>query len=317
MVHGADDGNGTASGMSGMVIVQAPTTDEWTGANFAVDSNWSDGANWSLGTPPSTSQTALFTNDASVKSFTSTVDPAFTNAIAALNIANWGGTLTVNSALSVTGNFTLASGTFGGGGAVSIAGTASQWTGGQIHVGAGGFTNSGTLNVDTSMGNLALTGSGTLTNHGTFNEAGTSSLLLENGVTLNNAGGGTFDFTSDGSVGQSGGGTLSNGGTLEKTGGTGNSTISSSFANANAITVTTGKLILASAGGVSTGGTFNVSKGATLDLTGGAVVAYQGTYTGIGSGTVALKSGTFQVATGGVTFNMPTGCHSPAAATLR
>jgi uncharacterized repeat protein (TIGR03803 family) len=283
----------------------AAPIDQWTGANFAVDTNWSDGANWSLGTPPTAGQTALLTMNASVKHFTSTVDAGFTNAVGGLVIdSTWGGTITVNSALTVNGHFSLASGSFGGSGAVTIAGDAMQWTGGQIDVGAGGFTNTGVLNADTTGGNLVLGGAGTLTNDGTINEAGTNALLLENGATLRNTTGATFDLTDNGSVSQSGGGTLTNAGTLEKTGGTGTSVISSSFINSAAITVQAGTLALASAGGTNTGGSLSVSLYATLDLTGGASVAYQGTYTGTGLGTVALSGGTLAVGAGGATFHL-------------
>jgi hypothetical protein len=282
-----------------------PPADQWTGANFAVDTNWSDGANWSLGAPPSAGQNVLFTSNASVKDFTSTVDAGFTNAIAGLNIdSSWGGTITVNSPLSVTGDFTLASGTFGGSGAVTIGGRASHWNGGQIDLGSGGLTNTGTLNANTAGGNLVLNGAGILTNEGTIDLAGTNSVILEGTATLDNTAGATLDITGNGSVGQSGGGTLTSAGTLEKTGGTGTSTIASSFINSGAITVTKGTLALASAGGTSTGGTFKVARGATLDLTGGASVAYGGTYTGTGQGTVALSAGTLAVARGGATFDM-------------
>jgi hypothetical protein len=74
--------------------------------------------------------------------------------------------------------------------------------------------------------------------------------------------------------------------------------------NSAAITVRTGTLALASAGGTSTGGTFAVSQGATLDLTGSYTTAYAGTYTGSGLGTVALGSGTLKVGTGGATFDL-------------
>jgi uncharacterized repeat protein (TIGR03803 family) len=57
----------------------AAVTDQWTGANFAVDTNSSDGKNWSLGAPPTPAETAVFTNNSSVKSFTSTVDAGFGN----------------------------------------------------------------------------------------------------------------------------------------------------------------------------------------------------------------------------------------------
>jgi uncharacterized repeat protein (TIGR03803 family) len=281
-------------------------TDQWTGANFAVDTNWSDGANWSLGAPPTAAQAALFTKNSTVKDFTATVDAGFTNAIADLRIdSTWGGTITVNSALSVTVTFTLGSGSLGGKGAVTIAGDYMQWTGGQIVVGVGGFTNTGSLTVDTTGGNLVLTGEGTLTNDGTINEAGTNTLLLEDTATLSNASGATFDLIDNGNVGQSGGGTFASAGTLEKTGGAATSTISSAVINSGAITVQTGILALAGGGGTSTGGTFNVWSNATLDLTGGANVAYEGTYSGTGLGTVALRAGTLQVGVGGATFNMP------------
>jgi uncharacterized repeat protein (TIGR03803 family) len=253
-------------------------TDQWTGANFAVDTNWSDGANWSLGTPPIAGQPVLFTNNSSVKHFTSTVDAGFTNAIGALRIdSTWGGTITVNTALSVTANFSLASGSFGGSGAVTIAGPASQWTGGQIVVGAGGFTNTGTLNADTTGGNLVLTGAGTLTNDGTINEAGNNSLVLKNAATLSNAAWATFDLTNNGSVSQSGGGTLINAGTLEKTGGTGTSTIATTtLSSTGTVAVTSGTVnIFATVAQVSgttlTAGTWTVTSSSTapsqLDIT--------------------------------------------------
>jgi uncharacterized repeat protein (TIGR03803 family) len=283
----------------------AAPTDQWTGANFAVDTNWSDGANWSLGAAPIPGQNVLFTNNASVKDLTATVDPGFTNPIGRLTIdSSWSGTITVSSALTVTGNFILASGSFGGSGAVSLAGSASQWTGGQIQLGAGGVTNTGRLTADTSGGNLVLSGAGTLVNDGTFAEAGTHTLLLENTATLSNAAGATFDVINNADVSESGGGTLTNAGTLEKTRGTGTSTISSSFVNSGTIAVSAGTLALDSAGGMSTGGKFIMSNGATLDLTGGGTVAYQGRYTGRGRGTVALSGGTLAVGMGGATFHM-------------
>jgi fibronectin-binding autotransporter adhesin len=249
-------------------------TDQWTGANFAVDTNWSDGANWSLGTPPIAGQPVLFTNNSSVKAFTSTVDAGFTNSIGALRIdSTWGGTITVNTALSVAANFSLASGSFGGSGAVTIAGAASQWTGGQIVLGAGGFTNTGTLNADTSGSNRLVIGPGTLTNDGTINEAGNNSLILEGGAALYNAGWATFDLTANGSVSQSGGGSFTNAGTLEKTGGTGTSTISTTtLSNTGTIAVTSGTLNISAAvaqvsGTTLTAGAWTVTGSSTVHST--------------------------------------------------
>jgi uncharacterized repeat protein (TIGR03803 family) len=256
----------------------AVTADEWTGANSAVDTNWSDGANWSLGAPPTAKQDAVFTNNATVKSFTATVDAGFANSIAGLVIdGTWGGTITVNSPLSVTGSLTLASGSISGAGAVTVSGRYSQWTGGQIDLGSGGFTNLGRLTADTSAGNLVATGAGTLTNDGTILEAGTNSLVLENGAALSNASGATFDLTNDGGVGQSGGGTFSNAGTLEKTGGTGTSTISTTtLDNTGTVAVSSGTLDVAAAVPETSGSTLkaghwkvvgSAAVAATLDIT--------------------------------------------------
>ena len=53
--------------------------------------------------------------------------------------------------------------------------------------------------------------------------------------------------------------------------------------------------------------TFNVEKQATLDLTGGNVVAYSGTLSGSGLGTVRLANGGVQVGAGGLSLGFPSG----------
>jgi hypothetical protein len=230
-----------------------------------VDTNWSDGANWSLGTPPAPGQTVVF-NDADVHSLTSTVDAGFTNAIGTLHIAStWGGTITVNSPLTVTGNFSLASGSFGGTGAVTIGGSASHWTGGEIDLGSGGFTNEGTLTAVTAGGDLVVTGAGTLTNRLGMRETGGGAVLLEDGATLLNAGGATYAIEGDGDIAQSGGGTVVNAGTLEKSEGGGTSIIATtSLDNTGAVAVASGRLNVAAAvtqvsGNTLTAGTWAVT----------------------------------------------------------
>jgi uncharacterized repeat protein (TIGR03803 family) len=272
--QGGTSNNGTIFELPG----GAAPVDQWTGANFAVDTNWSDGANWSLGAPPTSGQTALFTNNSSVKSFTATVDAGFTNAIGGLEITGaWGGTITVNSALAVNGGFTMASGTLGGGGAVTVAGDAMQWTGGEIDVGASGFTNTGVLKGNTTGSTLAALGGGTLTSDGTINEVGTNGLSLENGTTLTNAQGATYDIEGTGGITASGGGALVNAGTLEKSVSTGMATIATTtLSNTGTVAVDSGTLDISAAvgqvsGGTLTAGTWTVTGSSTvhskLDIT--------------------------------------------------
>jgi uncharacterized repeat protein (TIGR03803 family) len=276
-------------------LPRAAAPDQWTGANFAVDTNWSDGANWSLGTPPSPGQTVVF-NNANVHSLTSTVDAGFANAIGTLHIAStWGGTIAVNSPLSVTGNFSLASGNFVGTGAVTIGGDASHWTGGEIDLASGGFTNTGVLHINTDAANLVVSGAGTLTNEGTISEAGKNSLVLQNGATLSNAGRATFDLAGNGSVSQSGGGTFANAGTLEKSKGTGTSTIATtSLDNTGTVAVASGTLNVAAtatqvSGHTLTAGTWVVTGSPTVHARLHITSAWR--YTTLGSGAAVTLSG--------------------------
>jgi hypothetical protein len=95
------------------------------------------------------------------------------------------------------------------------------------------FTNSshGVINIDTTSGNAAISASDTLSNAGTINVAGTDVLYLDNGLTLSNTSTGKLIFTNDSSLFQSGGGTVVNAGTVEKTHGTGTSTIYTTSVN--------------------------------------------------------------------------------------
>jgi hypothetical protein len=148
---------------------------------------------------------------------------------------------------------------------VTVAGHAMQWSGGEIDLGPGGFTNTGVLRVHTQAGNLVLSGAGTLTNDGTISEGGKNSLVLQNGATLDNAAGATFDLAGNGSVSQSGGGAFVNAGTLAKSKGGGTSTIATtSLDNAGTVAVSNGTLDIAAAvtqvsGNTLTAGTWAVT----------------------------------------------------------
>jgi uncharacterized repeat protein (TIGR03803 family) len=304
-------GDGTVFEMPGAV------PDQWTGANAAVDTNWSDGANWSLGTPPMFDQTALFTDNSLVKGFTATADAGFTHAIGRLEIdSTWGGTITVKSPLAVTGSFTLASGSFGGSGAVTIGGSASQWTGGridlgsggltntgtftwtggQLDLGSGGFTNTGTLDLEAGMHNLVVTGAGTLTNDGTIEQTGATSLVLGNATTLLNAATGVYDIRSILGLAVSGGGAFTNAGTLEKTGGTGTAIIATNtLDNTGTVEVTSGTLDISAtvtqvSGRTLTGGSWTVIGSPTVHAKLDIISA--GHFTTLGSGATVTLSGT-------------------------
>jgi uncharacterized repeat protein (TIGR03803 family) len=289
--HDGGAGYGTVFELPGVALA-----DQWTGANSAVDTNWSDGANWSTGSPPAPGQTVVFTKNFSVQGFTCTVD-APSRVIGVLKIdSTWGGTITVNTTLSVVGNFTLASGTFAVGSVgthVHIGGSASRWSGGQIVVGLG-FDNSGTLTADTTAGDLVFSG-GALSNTGTIIEAGSNGLVLENNATFTNAAGATFDLADNGSVSQSGGGTFTNAGTLEKTGGTGTSTIATtSLSNTGTVDVASGTLAVAAtvaqvSGKTLTGGSWTVSGSSTV--TAALDITSAGSLTTLGAGATVTLNG--------------------------
>jgi hypothetical protein len=282
-----------------------PSVDMWTGANHAVDTNWSDGANWSLGRAPTSSDVVQFTNNTSVKSQLSTMDQACT--VAGLQIDPlWGGTINGN------GNLTLASG------------SANEVDSGSINIGAGlSVVNNGTLNL-TGSGDVTFSGNGTLVNNGTINQAGSGGLRLYGSgnkvVTLDNTATGVYDFQTDSGIVNPGGnyspgGTIINAGLIEKTGGTKTSYINPSattgtLTNTGTIEVNTGTLSL-QANTTDTSGSFNVAAGATLNLTDfqnygdGFTFTENGTFAPTGSGTIVLPGGYLAPGPNGATFNIP------------
>jgi hypothetical protein len=293
----------------------APAIDMWTGAH---SQNWSDPLNWSLNTVPGASDTALFTNNSSVKNFLSTVDTPFT--IGALNIdSTWGGpggTIIVPSSLSVTNNFSMASGDFReqSNGAVTIDGS-GQWSGGLIGVGGGGFLNKGTLTISggvTGGTGEAINGPGTFTNGGTILQTGSGDLVIDGAYLTQFNNGGIYTFEADSSITGdfNGGGIFSNPGTISKTLTSGTSTIAVSFNNSGTINVQTGTVTLEDLGtGTNTGGNFVVAQNAALNLADGYAnpqVTWSGNYTGSGLGTVSFSRGELYLG-GATTFNFSPG----------
>src|SRR5262249_21353479 len=121
---------------------------------------------------------------------------------------------------------------------------------------------------------------------------------------------GIYDFAADSSIALGNRSpTLTNAGKIEKTAGSGTSSIQIGFSNTDGtLEVDSGTLSLATAGGTSTRGTFQVGQGATLDFTGGPNAnLLTGAYTGSGAGQVTLAGGDIVIGSGGATFNFPAG----------
>jgi hypothetical protein len=274
-----------------------PSVDLWTGANSAVDNNWSDPANWSLARTPGASDIAQFTRNGSVLSYTSVVDTDFT--VAGLQIDGlWGGSINVPAVL------TLASG------------TTNEWDSGSLNPGLGGGSviNNGTLTLN-SAGGVTLTGGGSLQNNGTITQTGAGGLALAGGgnvaTTLVNAAGATYDFQSDSGIGiayfSAVQNLIDNLGLIEKGGRTGTSTIAQPLTNSGGtLDAASGTLGIAVTSN-NTNGTFEAAAGAILDLTGSSNVTFTeaGAFTGAGAGTIVLTGGALDIGSGGATFNIP------------
>jgi hypothetical protein len=267
-----------------------PIVDLWTGANQAVDLNWSDGANWSLGHAPTVNNIAKFTNnDPSVKQVNSVDDGVYN--IAGLQIdGSWNGTLTVQGNLTLPG--------------ISL----NEWDSGTISPSAGvSVINNGRLLIN-NLGVLTLNG-GTLTNNGNMIQNGEANLQAQNAATVNNAG--LYAFFTDTGLQQGSGAadTVVNTGVLEKAQGTGTTTIAPNLNNTGTVEVLSGTVDLTGAvtqvsGNTLTAGNWSVlssaSTGATLDIT-------SGNFATIGSGATVTLSG------GNATFSNLTNLASVAA----
>jgi hypothetical protein len=252
----------------------------WTG--LAANHNWSDAGNWNNGAPGA-GDTAIFTTHTGGGSGTAVVDAAFS---VVLDIdAHWGGNIQIDSPLTTTGS--------------------SQWASGTMTLGAGGWTNSGTLlisgaNQETLDGQNV---SNTLTNTGTVTWTGGGNIDAGNSATINNNG--VWDMQNNQSLFSNFGpaSTFNNNGILRKSAGLLTSSVSITFNNSGAIDVQTGTLAVG--GGVSTGGTYTVAANALLNLGGNRAVS--GTHTGTGAGTVLYASGTLTVLAAGATLDFAPG----------
>jgi hypothetical protein len=167
-----------------------------------------------------------------------------------------------------------------------------QWrTGGTIDVSLGSLTNASTstLNFDTSLAPPELSGRGTLTNNGVINETGSSgAFILQNGATLVNRN--TYNLKDDAGISD---GTFSNSGTLQKTAGTGTSTISSALSNTGTLLVSAGTVHVSGPVTQISGGALNAGHW-TLSVSGSthAVLTIDTGFTTIGAHAVVTLNGT-------------------------
>jgi hypothetical protein len=195
-----------------------------------------------------------------------------------------------------------------------------QWTGGNIDARAGALTNQANTGFITISGSNDVFLLGTLNNAGTITQANPPSsfnrLNFSDSAVLNNTG--LYDIQENNEAMRLFGGSgparsFNNFGTLQKSGPAtaGTTTLGTVPFNNDAaglVNVTVAGTLSLSGGGADAGGTFTFQNGGVLDLTGGSTTAtLTGTYTGSGSGTVSLASGTLNVGTGGATFNFPSG----------
>ena len=269
----------TATGLAGATSsgfdVGPPGLVVWLAA---TSGNWSDGARWSTGAPPSPLDTVLITQ---AGTYTVTLDVAA--AFAALiiggstgsqTLAVNGQTVTVGNSLAVVPNGVMdfGSGTITGPGAVSIYG-ALNWTGGTMNdTGATLVGPGGLLRID--GGGAKYLQARTLVNDGTIvfpPGTGTGSLYLSDAATIDNLG--LVDVGTDASLVHLSGlpSTFTNAGTFQKSGGVGTTNVADVFTNTTSGTI-------AGAGNLQFTGTFTndgaVSPGTSLAPT--AVLAFGG-----------------------------------------
>jgi hypothetical protein len=250
----------------------ALTTDKWIGTSSA---DWgASSANWSRGLPNSNSNVVIDTT--AVLTVTYSGSDIF--VVHSLTVGNdifdmTGGSLTITTTASFADGFTQTGGTLTAGGAVTVKGTGLLT--GSLAEGKTAFVFDGTV----TLNNYTLGGSTSLTNEKTTNLTGQVELGDNTGAnaTIDNNKSGVFDIGGDFGIGAGAATALFvNGGTLEKTGGTGTSFIDVNFTD-------TGNIVVATAGTIEFRGPQDSFAGAIS----GAGQVYLG-----GGGKDAINKGT-------------------------
>ena len=196
------------------------------------------------------------------------------------------GTVTVGADVTVA-NFTLTGGTLATapGGTVDFSGGVFQWAGGSISgAGGGAFINDETMNL-TGSADLLFDNDGTLDDYGSIVQTGAGNLALHSDnvepTVLNIEPEGSYLLGADSGVSNDFGGEtqINNAGLIEKTAGTGTSTIlvNGTLNNTGTIEAESGTISLVAtvaqvSSGTLTGGTWGASGGSTLDLPSGTSI---------------------------------------------
>ena len=268
----------------------APTV-TWIGN----DGFWDVGANWSTGVAPGTTDDVLIDTAGVTRIITIRSGVNARTLLSNENIVLQSGSLTIGSEAEINGTLTLASGTLGGTGSVTITG-AFDVTGSSTLGGTGTLTTQGTSTVSMAVasGVLGLTGGKTWINQGVLTigsderldfgltTGGSNTLTIAVGATLNlsSTSATPLDFFT-------GTATLNNAGTLHQTVAGAHAIAGSiAFNNTGTVTVDAGTLTIG-AGGTDTG-TYAVDAAATLNFSGGTRTLGAGTnVTGLGRLTVS------------------------------
>jgi hypothetical protein len=176
-----------------------------------------------------------------------------------------------DGAVSLIGNINVGQ----TGATFDFPGSTLIWGNATIDGGAAGFTNLGNM-TQTSNVNHPLRG--LFVNDGTLVQTGNANLQLGASAVLVNEAGAVYDIQGDtggifGPNGSANTGVFYNAGTLQKSGGTGNSLVNLALNNAGTVAVSSGTLtaegtIAQLAGSILLGGTWDVSANASLLLTG-------------------------------------------------
>ena len=296
----------------------------WTGT---TSSAWETQTNWNPQLIPGSGDDVTIPAGSTVAiNSNATADNINELANASLTISS--GSLTLGSdASTMAGSFTISAPLSVGSGGLTLSGQ-TFWQSGNIDLAGGNVTqgatliNTGTMTItvngpllQSSNGNGANLG-GELDNQGTIDQPSGGYSVADSVTILNES---IYDFTGDASLGiYNGNANITNtaAGTIEKTSGTGTSTVSLPLNNhGGKIEADTGTLSLANSG-VSTGGTYNAATGASIDITGGQTPTWSGTYTGSGGGTVLLDSNALVIGAGGATFDFAAGLFDWAAGNI-